>query len=91
MIEDSCSAIRAALAFMYNTLSGAADYKAKQIMAVTGPPRVTLDEVPTKAFQVEFAQKYGMLGLQNASEAALLEVLYTEIDMQPRKQTGSLV
>ena len=91
MVGDSPSAIRAALAFIYSIVSGASDYKAKQIAAASDSPGITLDKIPTTACQVDFALKYGMLGLQIAQESCLLEPVYNEIAWKPIKTTASQV
>ena len=74
MIGDSCSAIRSALAFMYNPPAGGPDTKARQT-AEEAATQLTLGMIPAAAEQADFAHKYGILELQIAHEASLLKPL----------------
>ena len=56
MIEDSCSATRIALAYMYTTND-------KQTAAEMAPPQIKLDVVPAAASKLDFAHKDGMIDL----------------------------
>ena len=80
MIGDRCTAIRLALAFMYNPPPEPSHTTTRQIAAESDPPALTLDRVPAAARELEFAHKYGMLELQIAQEAFLVEPLQHEFD-----------
>ena len=80
MVGDSCSAIQTALAFMYNRLPKPSEIPTR-LRQAPWPLKLTLDMVPSKASQAEFAHKHGMIGFQIAQEAALLEPLCDEMDV----------
>ena len=90
MVEDSCSAIRTALAFMYHPPpAGAAETSeefseesCEDLLESSEEPaaQLTLGTIPAAASQADFAHKYGMLELQIAYEASLLKPLEDAIN-----------